>query len=74
MGYVDRRLIGHWEQVRTERDEERRFLTQIIREQTGRTPSLSEVSSQLARFREKLDDERLKLRWAPRTPNPGDFD
>ena len=76
MGYVDHRLIGHWERVRTERDEERRFLTQMLREQTGRTPSLDEVSTQLARFRDRLDSERLSLRWGsgPRTPNPGDFD
>jgi hypothetical protein len=69
MGYVDRRLMGHWELVRAEREEERRFLTQILREQTGRAPSIGEVSSELVRFRARLDAQRPSS-----TPNLGDFD
>jgi hypothetical protein len=74
MGIVDRRLLGHWEHVRTERDEERRFLTQMLRERTIDTNSLTDISNELERFRASLDADRPPPGPAARTPNLGDFD
>ena len=72
MGVVDDRLIGHWERVRTERDEERRFLTQILRERARDSISLPAIADELERFRGRLEGQRAAAET--RLPNLGDFD
>jgi hypothetical protein len=74
MGVVDHRLAGHWERVRTERDEERRFLTQMLRERAADATVLADVSSELERFRARLDADRKRHGTVPRTPTLGEHD
>jgi len=61
MDNVDSRLVPHWQQAQAERAEERRFTAQI-QPSRRRGRSLTEVTDELARLRERLDGARPDLR------------